>query len=143
MSITNKSASNDLRSPLARARGLGSAHEGLHHWWAQRLTALALIPLTVWFVAEIIRMVHGQVGGGGGASYEDFLAWLASPLNATLMIVFIAVAFHHAVLGMQVVIEDYVAGHGRRIASLIAVKLVCYGLAALAIVSTLIVCFGV
>ena len=143
MSTTTKSASTDLRSALARARGLGSAHEGLHHWWAQRLTSLALIPLTLWFVVEIVRLVHGEFGGAGGASYEDFLGWLASPINATLMILFIAVSFHHAVLGMQVVIEDYVAGHARRIASLIAVKLVCYGLAALGVVSTLIVCFGV
>jgi succinate dehydrogenase / fumarate reductase membrane anchor subunit len=132
----------DMRSPLGRARGLGSAHEGLHHWWAQRQTSIALVPLTLWFVVEIIRLVRGGFGGAG-ASYEEFLSWLASPLNATLMIVFIAVSFHHAVLGMQVVLEDYVAGHARRVASVIALKLVCYGLAALAIVSTLIVCFGV
>ena len=143
MSTTTKSPAADLRNPLARARGLGSAHEGLHHWWVQRLTSLALIPLTIWFVVEIVRLVHGQFGGTGGASYEDFLGWLASPINATLMVVFIAVSFHHAVLGMQVVIEDYVAGHARRITSLILVKLVCYGLAALGIVSTLLVCFGV
>ena len=140
---TTQHPSADLRSPLCRARGLGSAHHGLHHWWVQRLTSLALIPLTLWFVVEIVRLVHGQFGGQGSASYEDFLGWLASPINATLMIVFIAVSFHHAVLGVQVGIEDYVAGHGRRIASLIAVKLICYGLAALGIVSTLIVCFGV
>ena len=143
MSTTTKNPAADLRSPLGRARGLGSAHEGLHHWWLQRLTSLALIPLTLWFAVEIIRLVHGEFAGAGHASYEDFLAWLASPINATLMIVFIAVSFHHAVLGMQVVIEDYVAGHARRVASLIAVKLICYGLAALGIVSTLIVCFGV
>ena len=118
MSTTTKSHATDLRNPLARARGLGSAHEGLHHWWAQRLTALALIPLTLWFVVAIVRLVHGQFGGTGGASYEDFLGWLASPINATLMVVFIAVSFHHAVLGMQVVIEDYVHAHGLKVAAL-------------------------
>src|SRR6185312_1252716 len=136
-------APSNLRSPLGQARGLGSAHQGLHHWWVQRLTALALVPLTLWFVIEIIRLIHGAGGGDPGATYQDFLAWLASPLNATLMIVFLGVSFHHAQLGVQVVLEDYVAGHGRRIASIIAVKLICYALAALGIVSTLIVCFGV
>src|SRR5690349_18457429 len=135
-------SSTNLRSPLGRARGLGSAKEGLHHWWVQRLTSLALVPLTVWFVVEIIRLVRGEIGGGP-ATYQDFLVWLASPLNATVMIVLLAVSFHHAQAGMQVVIEDYVAGHGARLATLIAVKFLCYGLAALAIVSTLIVCFGV
>jgi succinate dehydrogenase / fumarate reductase membrane anchor subunit len=136
-------APSNLRSPLGRARGLGSAHQGLHHWWVQRLTALALVPLSLWFVIEVIRLVHGQEGGDVYATYQDFLAWLASPFNATVMIVFLAVSFHHAQLGMQVVIEDYVAGHGRRFASVIAVKFICYAFAALGIVSTLIVCFGV
>lgn len=125
----------NLRSPLGRARGLGSAKEGLHHWWAQRLTALALIPLIVWFVASII--------GLAGTGYEEFMVWLANPFNATIMVIFFAVTLHHAQLGMQVVLEDYVSHHGWRIASIIAVKFICYGLAAFGIVSTLIVTFGV
>jgi len=128
------SPANNMRSPLGRARGLGSAKEGMHHWWVQRLTSLALIPLTIWFVASII--------GLAGTGYTDFVAWIGNPLNATIMVVFLAVGLHHAQLGVQVVLEDYVSSHGLRVASIIIVKLVCYGLAALAIVSTLIVTFG-
>jgi succinate dehydrogenase / fumarate reductase membrane anchor subunit len=128
-------SSHNLRTPLARARGLGSAKDGLHHWWTQRLTALALVPLTIWFVASVI--------GLAGSDYDVFLAWLSNPINTTVMVVFFAVTLHHAQLGMQVVLEDYVSHHGWRVASIIAVKFICYGLAALGIVSTLIVTFGV
>ncbi len=128
-------APENLRSPLARARGLGSAKSGLHHWWLQRLSSLALIPLTVWFVASLV--------GLAGTGYETFTAWLGSPVNCTLMILFLGVGLHHADAGMQVVLEDYVASHGLRIGSIILVKLLCYGLAAFGIVSTLIVTFGV
>ncbi len=127
-------ASHNLRSPLGRARGLGAAKDGLHHWWAQRLTALALIPLSVWFVASVV--------GLAGSGYEAFVLWLGTPCNATAMILFLAVTFHHAQSGVQVVLEDYVSHHGWRIASIIVVKFICYGLAALSIVSTLIVTFG-
>lgn len=127
-------ASHNLRSPLGRARGLGSAKDGLHHWWVQRLTALALIPLTVWFVFSVVGLAHSD--------FETFRAWLGRPQNATLMVLFFAAALHHAHLGVQVVIEDYVASHGWRIGSVIAVKLACYGIMALGIVSTLIVTFG-
>ncbi|MSO72495.1 MAG: succinate dehydrogenase, hydrophobic membrane anchor protein [Rhodospirillaceae bacterium] len=125
----------NLRTPLGRARGLGSATEGLHHWWAQRLTALALIPLTVWFVAAVV--------GLAGSDYEQFVNWLSTPYNASAMILFLGVSFHHAQLGMQVVIEDYVGNHGWRIGTIVVVKFICCGLGALGIVSTLIVTFGV
>jgi succinate dehydrogenase / fumarate reductase membrane anchor subunit len=124
----------NMRSPLGNARGLGSAKEGLHHWWAQRLTSIALIPLTFWFVVSLIQLAHGE----SGAMYE----WLLSPYHATVLILFIAVGFHHGVLGMQVVLEDYVSGHGARTAAIMLTKFVGYSLAALAIVSTLIVTMG-
>ena len=127
-------ASHNLRTPLGRARGLGSAKDGLHHWWLQRLTALALIPLAVWFVASVV--------GLAGSGQEGFVRWLSSPCNAAIMVLFFAVTLHHAQLGMQVVLEDYVSHHGWRIASIIVVKFICCGLAALGIVSTLIVTFG-
>ncbi|MBL8628648.1 MAG: succinate dehydrogenase, hydrophobic membrane anchor protein [Rhodospirillaceae bacterium] len=128
------SSHSSLRSPLGRVRGLGSAKEGVHHWWAQRVTAVALVPLIVWFVWSILSMAD--------ANFVEFTNWLYDPLNATLMILFIVAAFHHAQLGLQVVIEDYVSGHGLRIASILLVKLLCAGLGALAVVSILIVTFG-
>jgi succinate dehydrogenase / fumarate reductase membrane anchor subunit len=126
-------APTNLRSPLGQARGLGSAKEGVHHWWAQRLTAVALIPLTIWFVTSIVRLASGRT---------DFDLWLSSPINAAALIVFIAVAFHHGALGLQVVLEDYVSDAGTRMVSVMLAKFACYALAALAIVSTLIVALG-
>ena len=124
---------SNLRSPLGRARGLGSAKEGLHHWWAQRVTAVALVPLTLWFVISIVRLVNG---------HADIARWFNSPLNAAGLIAFFAVAYHHGAIGVQVVLEDYVVDHGLRVVSVLLVKLACYALAALAIVSTLIVTLG-
>ena len=135
MSGSSAPGSRGLRSPLGRARGLGSAKEGLHHWWMQRLTSIALVPLVIWFVAALVNLA--------GADYENFVLWLSSPVNATAMILFLAVTFHHAQSGMQVVLEDYVSSHGTRIFAVIAVKFACCALAALAIVSVLIVAFGV
>lgn len=130
--MSNSPATN-LRSPLGRARGLGSAKEGLHHWWAQRITAVALVPLTIWFVYSVASMASGRM---------DFDLWLLSPINAAALMLFIAVGVHHGVLGLQVVLEDYVPGHFARTVSILLVKLVGYGLAAIAIVSTLIVTLG-
>jgi succinate dehydrogenase / fumarate reductase membrane anchor subunit len=101
-----------LRSPLARVRGLGSAKDGTHHWWLQRLTAVALVPLTLWFVVGVIGHV--------GADQAAVKAWMGSPIQAALMIAFVAVAFHHGQLGMQVVIEDYVHDEGTKLVLLIA-----------------------
>lgn len=123
-----------LRSPLGRVRGLGSAKEGTHHWWAQRVTAIALIPLTLWFVVSVLKLA------GGG--YADYRAWMSGPFNATAMALFIVVAFHHARLGLQVVIEDYVSSHGLRTAANMVVQFLCYGFGALSIISILIVALG-
>ena len=110
----SESSHASLRSDLGRVRGLGSAKEGVGHWWAQRVTALALIPLTVWFVASIVRLV--------GAPHAAVVDWVASPVPAILLILMIVAAFHHAQLGLQVVIEDYVHDEGVKLLSIIAVK---------------------
>ncbi|MEQ8734221.1 MAG: succinate dehydrogenase, hydrophobic membrane anchor protein [Rhodospirillaceae bacterium] len=128
------SKSHSLRSALGKARGLGSAKDGTHHWWLQRVTAIALIPLTIWFVASLIALA--------GHDYAAFLNWFGQPINATVMILFLAVAFHHAQLGMQVVIEDYVSSHGWRTATNLLVKFACYALAALSIISILTIALG-
>lgn len=91
----------DLRSTLGRVRGLGSAKDGLHHWWMQRLTALALVPLSIYFVYSIMMMVTSKDSG-------YLISWLAQPHAAILMVLFLGAMFYHAKLGLQVVIEDYV-----------------------------------
>ena len=123
-----------LRSTLGRVRGLGSAKEGVHHWWAQRMTALALVPLTIWLVASIIRLA--------GADHAAMVGWLGAPFNATVMVLLIVATFHHAQLGLQVVLEDYVHNEGLKIASIAAVKGFAFLLAVAAVVSVLKLAFG-
>jgi succinate dehydrogenase / fumarate reductase membrane anchor subunit len=86
------------RSSLARAMGLGSANEGVGHWWSQPVSAVALIPLTLWFVASIIAHT--------GREYATFIAWLRTPLVSILIILLLIAIFYHTALGLQVVIED-------------------------------------
>ncbi len=105
-----------LRTPLAAARGLGSAKEGVDHWWKQRLTAIALTPLGLWFGFSVALM--------GTVDYYTVVDWLAHPVNAVLMILSLAVAFWHGALGLQVVIEDYVATAWKKITLIVAVQLV-------------------
>ena len=92
--------SAELRTPLARVRGLGSARGGTHHWIVQRLTAVGLVPLTVWFLWSALQLVGGE--------YADARTFLAQPWNAGFMATFVLLLFYHAKLGIQVVIEDYV-----------------------------------
>jgi len=114
----------NMRTQLGEVRGLGSAKTGTSHFWMQRLTALALIPLTLWVVASLASM--------GSADYADAVAWVKSPLTSILLLALIAATFHHMQLGLQVIIEDYVHAEGLKIASLIVMKCgsVLLGLAA-------------
>ena len=122
MANANKTPHVDmLRSPLGRARGLGSARAGAAHWWAQRLTAIALVPLTLWFIFAVI--------GLHGADRNAMVMWLASPVPLVLMLALIGATFHHLQLGLQVVIEDYVHQDGIKLAAVLAVKGVCILLA--------------
>jgi len=92
-----------LRTPLSRVRGLGSAGHGSDHWWIQRLTALALVPLGLWLVGALVSQV--------GADHAAFKAWLATPGRSVAMILFLFAAFWHMKLGLQAIIEDYVQSH--------------------------------
>ena len=125
---------SDRRSDLARVRGLGSAKEGVHHWWMQRLTAVALVPLAIWFVAALICHT--------GAGYDAAATWLASPVVFGIMVLLVVVTFYHAVLGLQVIIEDYVRHEGAKIAALLLMKFACAILALTAIVALLVIAFG-
>ena len=125
-------APGDFRSPLARAEGLGSAKSGTRHWWLQRVSAIALVPLTVWFLAAIIA--HA------GADYATFTTWLRTPIAMAGTILLLLALFHHSALGLQVIIEDYIHS-GSKFALLIAVRLGCYGLAVVGTVAVLCVAF--
>ena len=120
----------DLRSPLARARGLGSAKHGTQHFWLQRISAIVLVPLCFWFVTSMVAMVS--------VDYETVSVWLSTPLTAVLMILFIIALFYHAQLGLQVVIEDYVESEWQKLINIILVKVVAFigGLASIFAVMT-------
>ena len=124
----------DLRTPLARARGLGSAKSGVGHWWAQRLTAIALIPLVVWFAISLVML--------SGADYPVVRAWIGSPLVMMLLILTISVGLHHGQLGLQVVIEDYVGNDGWKLALIVIVKFIAVLFGLGAIVAILRIGFG-
>lgn len=118
-----------MRSPLGRARGLGAARAGAHHWWLMRLTSLALVPLSLWFLCAMIRMI--------GATRDDVVSWMAGPLPIVLMIALVIATFHHMQAGLQVVIEDYIDDHRLRIGSILLVKGLSLLLALACIVSVL------
>jgi len=95
-----------LRSPLAKVLGHGSAKEGVHHWWVQRLTSVALVPLTVWFVVSVLSLPS--------LDHATVSAWMGQLWTAVFLILFVLTAAWHSQLGVQVVVEDYVHGSGMR-----------------------------
>ena len=123
-----------LRTSLGRVRGLGSAKEGTQHWWAQRLTAIALVPLTFWLVYSIVCMTT--------LDYIAAIGWLQSPITSTLLILFVIALFYHAQLGMQVVIEDYVACEVFKITSIILLKFIIWFTGLVSIMAILKVFLG-
>jgi len=119
----------NFETELHKAEGLGSAKNGLPHWIAQRITAVALIPLGVWFVSVFIILLT--------APFTEAYTWLSSPWNVTLAIFFVLTAFYHGYLGMQVILEDYVPHEYTRWVLIIGTQLFSAGMALLAIVSIL------
>ncbi len=123
-----------MRTPLARVRGDGSAKSGAHHFWAQRLSALALIPLFLWFVASLAAVAT--------ADYATAVEWIRSPWNSALLILLIVATFHHGHLGMQVVFEDYIHTHWLQVTSIILVRFISVLLAAVSIIAVLRTAWG-
>ncbi len=124
----------NLNTPLSRVSGLGSAKEGVHHWIAQRLTAIALVPLLIWFVYSLICVA--------GAEYTRAVAWVASPLNTVMLVLLVIAMFYHGTLGIQVIIEDYVHRKCTKIGALVALKLVMFAVATTAILAILRIALG-
>src|SRR5690606_20285461 len=101
------------RTPLGRVLGLGSAHEGVGHWWIQRLTAVALIPLTLWLFFALVAL--------GSPDYQTVREWMSTPVNAVLASLLVLTLSYHSRLGVQVVVEDYVHHRGLKLAALVLV----------------------
>ena len=123
----------NLRSPLGKVLGTGSAKEGVHHWWLQRLTSIALVPLTIWFVVSLLSL----------SSFEHVtvIAWMANSWTALFLVLFILVATWHSQLGVRVVVEDYVHG-GSKTLTLVVITFIHAVVAAAGIFAVLKVAFG-
>jgi succinate dehydrogenase / fumarate reductase membrane anchor subunit len=124
-----------LKTPLGRALGLGSAKDGTGHWWMQRLSAVALVPLTLWFAAALVALPD--------FSHPSLTGFLAGPLNGALMILLVGVLLYHSQLGVQVVVEDYVHGAGLKVVTLVLLTLAHLALGVVGILAILRVSFGV
>ncbi len=124
-----------LKTPLGRVLGLGSAKDGTGHWWAQRLSAVALVPLSLWFAAALVALPD--------FSHPTLTAFLAGPLNGALMILLVGVLLYHSKLGVQVVVEDYVHDAGLKVVTLVLLTLAHLALGVVGILAILRVSFGV
>lgn len=118
-----------MRSPLGRALGLGAGHSGAKVWVSERVTSIALIPLTIWFVFSVLSLV--------GASWATMHVWASKPFHTAMLLALIAATFRHMQLGLQVVIEDYVHNECTKTASILAVRGVIALLALMCAVATL------
>lgn len=125
---------SQFQTPLKQVRGLGSAQDGTGHWWAQRLTAIALIPLCIWFAWFCVNLA--------GADYAQVRNAVAAPLNGFLLIVLLWSLFYHAQLGLQVVIEDYIHQRTFEISLLIAIKFLAIALPLAASIAVLRIVLG-
>jgi succinate dehydrogenase / fumarate reductase membrane anchor subunit len=124
-----------LRSPLGRVLGLGSAKGGSGHWYAQRVTAVALVVLGLWFVASLAML-------GPGAPHAAVVHWLGSPFAAAMAVLLVVVSAYHAQLGLQVVVEDYVGDKGTRVVVLVAIKFALVLAALIGVLAVLRLAFG-
>ena len=120
-------STNSMRTPLAKVRGLGSAKSGVHHWWHQRLTAIAMVPLVLSAIFLVFRIA--------GSNYNQAISLLQNPFYAAILLLLIITGFWHCMLGIQVVIEDYVGSEWGRITSIMIVKAILILLATLSALS--------
>ncbi len=120
-------STNSMRTPLAKVRGLGSAKSGVHHWWHQRLTAIAMVPLVLSAIYLVFRIA--------GSNYNQAISLLQNPFYAAILLLLIITGFWHCMLGIQVVIEDYVGSEWGRITSIMIVKAILILLATLSALS--------
>jgi succinate dehydrogenase / fumarate reductase membrane anchor subunit len=121
-------------TPLNRVLGLGNAKGAAEHWWLQRTTAVALLPLGFWLAYELLTLRN--------FGYASVVAWVREPVTSILLILLVVAVGYHSALGVQVVIEDYVTGKGSRAATLMASTLAHVGLTIAAVFAVLKIAFG-
>jgi succinate dehydrogenase / fumarate reductase membrane anchor subunit len=122
------------RSPFDQPQGLGSARAGAGHWWMQRVTAVALVPLTLWIAASLIARARGD--------YVAFILWLRTPWTTVVIVLLLIALFYHVALGLQVIVEDYVHTERMKIRTVVVIHLGCFALAVAGIIATLRIVFG-
>lgn len=128
--------SDSLRSPLGRARGLGSARSGSHHWWVHRVTSVMLIPLSVYLLWQARHFLPAA------DSYASLIVLLSDPVTATAIALTLVIGFHHTYQGLQVVIEDYVHGHLAKTALMVLSATACVFLSAAGLIALARIAFS-
>ncbi len=123
----------NYRTPLGRARGLGSAREGSHHWWRQRVSAVALLPLSLWFAVFLAKLPD--------ADHAEVVSWMTAPWNTILLLSFLLLSLFHAMLGLRVVIEDYVHNDWMKVMGMLAVRLLTAFMALVVVFAVLRIVF--
>lgn len=123
-----------LQSPLGKVRGLGSAGNGVHHWWVQRLTSIALVPLGVWLLVSLLSLP--------ALDFVTLVSWIGGTWTASLLTLFVIITCWHSSLGIQVILEDYVHDHGLKTLSLVLSGFVHAVLAAGGVFAVLRIAFG-
>jgi succinate dehydrogenase / fumarate reductase, membrane anchor subunit len=126
--------SRQMRSPLGRVLGLGSAKEGVEHWWMQRITAIALVPLAIWFIIAALGMI--------GADRAAMVVWMHNPMSPVFAILLIVTVVYHLALGLQVVIEDYIHGEAWKLGLIIVMRLWCIVLVGRGVLAVLTLAFA-
>lgn len=123
-----------IKTPLKKAKALGSAHQGAHHWWMERLTSVALVPLIIWFVYSVLKLTH--------AEHLQVLNFFESPINTVLMGLLVIISFYHTSMGLQVIVEDYVHVRTPKFIILLVIKLGCFALGLASILAIAKLHFG-
>ena len=123
-----------LTTPLRQVLGLGSAKQGVHHWWHQRLTSVALVPLSIWLLVSLVALP--------GYDHATVIAWMAQSWTALLLILFVLIAVWHSQLGLTVIVEDYVHAAGAKTVTLVLLGFAHVLLAAAGVFAVLRVAFG-
>ena len=125
---------SNFRTPLSKVKGLGSAKEGTDHFWKQRLSAIAMVPLVLWLAFSIAALPS--------MDYIAIREWLSQPFSAIVMILLLIAGFIHARLGLQVIIEDYVSSHAPRTIAIIAITFISAALCVTGVFSVMRIAFA-